>query len=157
MIQNSLERLLEGIAAALRDDVAPALDDAYARSQALAGAELIENLVGRVEWRCADLVAVVEGVRPLLAEAAELAPAGASGLEAARRVLAEEPPGGDNAALLRTRDAHLRALAGVQDWLAEAGTEADPLREHARAAIGAQLGDELDRLRAARRLGRRGS
>ena len=42
MIQNSLERLLGGVAAALRDEIAPALEDEFARGQALAGAEILE-------------------------------------------------------------------------------------------------------------------
>jgi hypothetical protein len=152
VIQNSLDRLLEGIAAALRADVAPALADPYARSQAVASAELVENLAQRVEWRCVDLTAVVERVRPLLEDACELAPAGE--LEAARRLVSESPPGGaDNAALLRARDEHLAALAEMQAWLAgEAGDDADALRERVRAAVGMQLGEELERLRAARRL-----
>jgi hypothetical protein len=150
VIQNSLERLLEGIAAALRRDVAPALDDAYARSQALAGAELIENLAGRVEWRCADLAAVVDSVRPILAEAVRIAP----DLELAREVLTQPAPGGDNAALLRARDRHLAALAELQDRLPGAGGEANRLRERVRRAIGVQLGAELERLRAARELAR---
>jgi hypothetical protein len=150
VIQNSLERLLEGIAAALRREVAPALDDAYARSQALAAAELIENLAARVEWRCADLAAVVDSVRPILAEAVRIAP----DLELAHEVLTQRAPTGDNAALLRARDRHLAALAELQDRLPGAGPEADPLRERVRGAIRSQLRAELERLRTARDLAR---
>ena len=85
MIQNSLERLLAGVAAALREDIAPQLEDEFARGQALAGAEILENLVPRVQWRADDAEAVIALIRPLLAD----------------------PPRGG-------RDAHLRALAEAQ-------------------------------------------
>jgi hypothetical protein len=85
MMQNSLERLLVGVATALREDIAPALEDEYARGQALAGAEILENLVPRVQWRADDAEAVIALVRPLLAA----------------------PPDGG-------RDEHLRALADAQ-------------------------------------------
>jgi hypothetical protein len=86
MMQNSLERLLAGVAAALREDIAPALEDEFARGQALAGAEILENLVPRVQWRVDDAEAVIALIRPLLSE---------------------PPPEGD-------RDAHLLALADAQ-------------------------------------------
>ena len=85
MIQNSLERLLAGVAAALREDIAPQLEDEFARGQALAGAEILENLVPRVQWRADDAEAVIALIRPLLAD----------------------PPSGG-------RDEHLRALADAQ-------------------------------------------
>jgi hypothetical protein len=87
MMQNSLERLLAGVAAALREDIAPALEDEFARGQALAGAEILENLVPRVQWRVDDAEAVIALVRPLLAD----------------------PP-----ADVADRDAHLQALADAQ-------------------------------------------
>lgn len=64
MIQNSLERLLRGVAAALRDDIAPVLEDEFARGQALAGAEILEQLVPRVQWR--DDEEAIAIIRPLL-------------------------------------------------------------------------------------------
>jgi hypothetical protein len=63
-MQNSLERLLGGVAAALRDDIAPLLEDEFARGQALAGAEILEQLVPRVQWRADD--AAIAIIRPLL-------------------------------------------------------------------------------------------
>jgi hypothetical protein len=66
VIQNSLERLLGGVAAALREDIAPALEDEFARGQALAGAEILEQLVPRVQWRADE--AAIAIIRPLLEE-----------------------------------------------------------------------------------------
>jgi hypothetical protein len=154
-MQNSPERILEGISHTLRGTVAPSVQDAYALTQVLAAAELLENLVTRVEWRCADLAATVDEVAPLLAEADGLAPAGAPELAAARSLLAAPPAAAhDNDALLAARDAHLAALAGVQAWLAAAGPDArlDGLHRRVEAVVGARLGIELERLAAARRL-----
>ena len=71
-MQNSLERLLAGVAAALREDIAPALEDEYARGQALAGAEILENLVPRVQWRADDAEPQPTGTDALDAALAQL-------------------------------------------------------------------------------------
>lgn len=59
MIQDSLDRILDGMATQLRDVIAPELPEGYARVQALAMAELLANLGTRVEWRCDQLAEVV--------------------------------------------------------------------------------------------------
>lgn len=59
MIQGSLDRIFEGMAAQLREVVAPDLPEGYARAQALAMAELLGNLATRVEWRCDQLAEAV--------------------------------------------------------------------------------------------------
>lgn len=53
-MQNSLERLFEGLATSLRDTVAPNVSDPYARSQVLAAVELINNIATRVVWAADD-------------------------------------------------------------------------------------------------------
>lgn len=149
MIQNSLPRLLEGMADALRDVVAPALEDPFARSQAQASAELLRNLAPRVEWRCDDLAAVVADVREVLAAADGAGPEGVAELAAARSLLDRAPPDrADNAALVDARRDHLAALAGVQAWLAGAEGH-DALREQVRDVVRRQLAGELERLRTA--------
>lgn len=65
-MQNSLERLFEGIAAQLIDVVVPELKDSYARAQVLAAVELLRNLAIRVEWRCADLRELISEVHSVL-------------------------------------------------------------------------------------------
>lgn len=50
-MQNSLDRLFEGLSTTLRDTVAPAVDDPYVKSQVLAAVELINNIATRVDWR----------------------------------------------------------------------------------------------------------
>ena len=92
-MQNSLERLFDGMAAQLRDVVVPGLGDPYARSQALAMVELLGNLATRVEWRCDDLREVLAEVRGALGEAVP------------------DPSGLGNADLVEARAAALAALA----------------------------------------------
>jgi len=50
MIQNSLPRLLEGIAQSLHDAVLPNVTDSFARGQTLAAIELLRNLASRTKW-----------------------------------------------------------------------------------------------------------
>lgn len=67
-MNNSLDRLLDGIAAALRRDVIPRLDDEYAAGQALAVIDLINNLKPRLDWAVSPLLARLAAQRSLLAE-----------------------------------------------------------------------------------------
>jgi hypothetical protein len=108
MMQNSLERLLAGVATALREDIAPQLEDEFARGQALAGAEILENLVPRVQWRADDAEAVIALVRPLLTDPPH------GGRDEHLRALAEAQRGGTRAldvalALLEREVEHLKA------------------------------------------------
>ena len=66
MMYNSLDRLLDGIAAALRDDIAPLVDDPYVRAQAQTAAELLAHLAEHVEWRCDHLRTEIEAARAAL-------------------------------------------------------------------------------------------
>ncbi|HET9939334.1 MAG TPA: hypothetical protein VFQ28_11105 [Gaiella sp.] len=119
-MQNGLDRLLDGIAVALREDVLPEVDDSFARSQLLAAGELLANLSGRVEWRCDALAADVEGIHELLGRPSEPLPSG-------------------NAELLAARDAALADLAEVQ----RRGLDTPELR----AFLAARLDRELSRVR----------
>ncbi|MDB5999365.1 MAG: hypothetical protein JWP52_1064 [Rhizobacter sp.] len=67
-MNNSLERLLDGMATALRRDVIPRLDDEYATGQALAVIDLINSLKLRLDWAVPPLLAHVESQRLLVAE-----------------------------------------------------------------------------------------
>ena len=67
-MNNSLDRLLDGIAAALRRDVIPRLDDEYATGQALAVIDLINNLKLRVDWAVPPLLARATAQQALIAE-----------------------------------------------------------------------------------------
>ncbi|MFW6031072.1 MAG: hypothetical protein ACOC9T_00655 [Myxococcota bacterium] len=50
-MQNSLERLFDGVISSLHHAVLPEIDDPYAQLQLLATLELLANLAGAVDWR----------------------------------------------------------------------------------------------------------
>ena len=98
-MQNSLERLFEGLATSLREDVAPAVEDPYAKAQVSAAIELLANLAARVEWRADLLHEEIEHCRAVLETTPE------------RPALLDVPVPGSGAALSDARAAHLDALA----------------------------------------------
>lgn len=98
-MQNSLERLFEGIAASLREDVVPAVEDPYARAQVGAALELLGNMAVRVEWRADILREEIERIRSVLETATP------------RPTVLDEPIPVASAALDDFRGAHLEALA----------------------------------------------
>lgn len=123
-MQNSLERLCEGIATSLREDVAPAVEDPYARAQVTAAIELLGNLAVRVEWRSGLLRDEIDHVRAVLETAPE------------RPALLDEPVPAGGPGLVASRDAHLDALA-----------RADPDDEALRDLLSWQVERELGLLR----------
>jgi hypothetical protein len=98
-MQNSLERLFAGLATSLREDVAPAVEDPYARAQVSAAIELLANLAARVEWRADLLHEEIEHCRAVLETTRE------------RPALLDVPVPGSGAALSDAHAAHLDALA----------------------------------------------
>jgi len=157
MIQNSLERLFDGLVASLRDTVGPTVSDPYARAQIAAAAELLANIGTRVQWRTDVTTELIRRLRPVLEQA--VAAAGTSDLPATRAVLARPMDPSTAAGLLTERAAHLAALAEVQDWLGAAGATTEPattvgnrseraaVAEAVRAFLVWQLDDEGGRLR----------
>jgi hypothetical protein len=123
-VQNSLDRLFDGIAASLRENVAPAVDDPFAKAQVAATIELLANLAVRVEWRADLLREEIERIRAVL----ETAPV--------RPAVLDEPIPLDSAGLLASRTLHLDTLAG-----------ADPDEDALRELLSWQLERELGLLR----------
>ncbi|WP_187970922.1 hypothetical protein [Aquibium microcysteis] len=91
-----LARLIDGIIATLRADVIPNVADSYARGQAVAVIDLLNNIAPRVEWSHATLVGRIADKRRLLDEVAALVPGlpvadvAAAGPDAAAAALAAE-------------------------------------------------------------------
>jgi hypothetical protein len=123
-MQNSLERLFDGIATSLREDVAPAVEDPYARAQVGAAIELLANLAVRVEWRADLLREEIARVRTVL----ETAPG--------RPTLLGEPVPDGGPGLAASHAAHLDALA-----------HADPAEEPLRELLTWQVEREIGLLR----------
>ena len=128
-MQNSLERLFDGMATALREDVLPNVADPYGRAQVLATIELLGNVAARVEWSCAGLRDEIERIRAVLA-AASSPPA----------ILSQAVPEG-NAALVESRRQHLDELARLQE------SAGDSVQEPLRAFLRWHLARELALLR----------
>jgi hypothetical protein len=108
-MQNTLERIFEGLEETLRSIVAPTITDPYILSQVSSIAEIIGNLSTRVQWRTDHLLELVTRIRPIL----ELA---GSERFPGSPVLAEPAPTAGTAAddLLAARTAHLFALRELQ-------------------------------------------
>ena len=49
-MNNSLNRLIDGIVIALEREIIPRVDDAYARGQAFAVMDLLRNMRPRLQW-----------------------------------------------------------------------------------------------------------
>jgi len=143
VIQNSLERLFDGLVTTLRDVVAPAVVDPYARAQVSAAAELIANLATRVDWSAEYLGDVTRRVHGVLAQAA--AAAGPGDLPVTRELLATASSRSSGACTVADRDDHLRGLAEVQQWLGSGG-EADAAAA-VRELLVWQLDEEALRMR----------
>ena len=118
-MQNSLTRILEGIAESLGETVLPAVSDPYARSQVKAAIEILGNLATRVEWDRDQLEELVTSIDAALSGAGHQPPSRSGDLES-------------------DRAAHLRALG-------EAVADADD--EVLRGAMLEDLRRELERLR----------
>lgn len=135
-MQNSLERIFEGLESTLRDIVAPTITDSYILTQVTSVAEIIGNLSSRVEWRADQLLEVSVRVRPIL--------------EKAGRTLPRMPSiASSNAELVQARDDHLDALGQVQRSLETAdNAEVEAL---IREFLAWQVAFEASLLRTSRR------
>ena len=71
-MNNSLDRLVEGIIATLRTDVIPNVTDDYARGQAIGVIDLLNNIAPRLEWQRAPLLKAVEARREVIRQVASL-------------------------------------------------------------------------------------
>ncbi len=152
-MQNSLDRIFDGLCSTLRERVLPEVSDPWVRIQVEAAVGLLAHLAVRVEWRCADLAEEVAATRALLAEATARGGT-APELLRARDALATPAPGAsDNARLVAARSDLLEALAGVQEWAAREGDPAAAsLREPLRRLLADRLEAELALLAGARRV-----
>ncbi|MDB5826742.1 MAG: hypothetical protein JWQ73_962 [Variovorax sp.] len=148
-MNNSLDRLLDGICAALRRDVIPRLDDEYATGQALAVIDLINNLKPRLDWAVPPLVERARSQQALVAELDRVLGAGGSGRPRFDAALDSLPVDGRGLQALCDRlDAHVGATVR---WLGAAGpvTTADPMNGSGPPADPAQHGEAADAARAA--------
>jgi hypothetical protein len=152
MIQNSLDRIFEGIARSLHTSVLPALDDRHAIAQVRATIELLGNLSTRVNWDPTYLTATRDRVRATLGQIAASA-GDATPTSVQQALSAVDPEPGDVPGLAAARNRDLEALADGQAWVAAAmaaGVDgAVGAMEAVRDFLAWQLADEFERLRTA--------
>jgi len=135
-MNNSLERLTEGIIATLRTHVIPHVTDAYARGQAIGVIDILNNIAPRLEWARQPIIEAVlnrrRAIRAVVALAAE-APARPEALADGALALL------GSAALLAERDRLDGEIADLMAWASGAGGGA----EAALALLRRHVHDEL--------------
>lgn len=146
MLQNSLARLFDGMAATLHGRVLPALEDPAVAAQVRALIELLGNLSTRVCWDVAYLDELRRRARPAL-----IAVAGVDGAPAAVAATLARPPAplADPDALREEVVEVLDALTAAQAWLEEVDAELPEARAAVTAFADFYLEQEMSRLRSA--------
>jgi hypothetical protein len=125
-MNNTLDRLFGGIIASLQSEIIPRLDDEFARGQAYAAVDLLNNLRPRLDWAVGPLseqiTAQLQALRRIeeLARALPQRPPFASPL-----VEAPLPPTGEG--LRQRRDQLDEHLCRVLDWLAGVPAGSEPI------------------------------
>ena len=119
---NSLERLLAGMMATLRQDVIPHVSDPYARGQAIGVIDILNNIASRIEWARAPLLAGVEGRRAIIEEVLRMVPAAPKAAQPARPDLASLTT---SAALAAERDRLDGEIADLLIWATRRNDDAD--------------------------------
>lgn len=70
-MNNSLDRLIDGLIATVRAEIIPRLDDEFARGQAYGVVDVLNNLKPRIDWLATPLADEVADQRTLLGELRE--------------------------------------------------------------------------------------
>ncbi|HVA39476.1 MAG TPA: hypothetical protein VNF49_02335 [Candidatus Binataceae bacterium] len=123
-MNNSLNRLIDGIIIALEREIIPRVDDAYARGQAFAVMDLLRNMRPRLEWSREVTLAQVTLQEAALGRVDDLCRG------QVERPPAYEPPAAPSITLgtkeLEARRDRLEAeVCGVLKWLTEHRTALD--------------------------------
>ena len=137
-MNNSLDRLFAGIIASLHGEIIPRLDDEFARGQAYAAMDLLNNLRPRIDWAVGPLAEQITAQLAAVRRIAELAPQAPVPPEGWRETPA--PAGGE--ALRRKRDALDQYLCTVLDWLPQAPAA---LREAVQAVLTQYMKEQVRR------------
>jgi hypothetical protein len=134
-VNNSLPRLIDGMIATLREDIAPRVADEYARGQALALVDLLGHFRLRLDWAVPVLWQQVDAQRRVLAQVAGCVP------DAAAALPPEPAPRAGGTELLAHRDRLDALLVQARRTLAALraqGAAAEPL-DRAEALLAAHV------------------
>jgi hypothetical protein len=115
-MNNSLDRLFSGIIASLHSEIIPRLDDEFARGQAYAAVDLLNNLRPRLDWAMGPLNEQVQAQLAAAQRIAELAPA-------APPLPAETAAATSGEALRQRRDQLDEHLCRLLEWSATAPSD----------------------------------
>ncbi len=117
-MNNSLDRIIDGMIATLRGEIIPRLEDEFARGQAYGAVDLLNNLKPRIDWLVTPFFDEVQAQRRLLEQLADIFKGSQPSLPQAPVAIAVEA--GATAASIETLrnqlDEHICALI---DWLAQ--------------------------------------
>jgi hypothetical protein len=137
-MNNSLERLMEGMIATLRSHVIANIQDAYARGQAIGVIDLLNNIGPRVEWAREPILQAVEARLQAIGTARALTPAAPSGAVGLSRESLTSASAGELAAERDRLDAE---IADLLTWCCGPGASGDAAG--AIAVLRAHVHDEL--------------
>jgi len=115
-MNNSLDRLFSGIIASLHSEIIPRLDDEFARGQAYATIDLLNNLRPRLDWAVGPLAAQIAAQLVAARRVDELAQGLKDGPPALPPALAAMPDPAAGETLRRLRDQLDEHLCKVIDW-----------------------------------------
>ena len=131
-MNNSIARLVDGMAATLRTEVIPHIDNEYARGQAFGVIYMLNSLKLRASWSNVFLTGQLRALEETSRELADLAPDLSGAPLPNIRAPRDLPDVSDLEAIRDEGDAKLCALI---DWLKENGDVAPEAIARARAII----------------------
>ena len=142
-MNNSLNRLLAGTIATLKSEIIPRLDDEFARGQAYAIIDLINNLQPRIDWLITPLYEEVRAQRQLLEQLQAVFATASIRIPITLQAAVIEP-GMPAHALEQLRNALDNQICMAIDWLAQRRAQLPPelfapadalLKQHLRTSI----------------------
>jgi hypothetical protein len=143
-VNNSLNRLIDGMIAQLRTEIIPRLDDEFARGQAFGVVDVLNNLKPRIDWLVTPLAEEVGEQQALLATLSA-AFAGEAGFPAA--ITTQQPaPGATASDIEALRNGLDEQICAAIDWLGQQRANLSAVRmQEAEAQIKTHLQRQLKR------------
>lgn len=147
-MNNSFERLVEGMCSTLRAEVLPRMNDEYARSQVYGVINALNTFKLRADWSAEFLIQQIQAQQQALAAAQTAAQAVAGNAPGTPPLPELSAAPAATATLLATRDTGNQALGEWLAWLAAPGhglgvAAAQALEQTLLAALRAELSIEL--------------
>ncbi|HSB97392.1 MAG TPA: hypothetical protein VLC91_13130 [Spongiibacteraceae bacterium] len=140
-MNNSLDRLIDGLIATVRAEIIPRLDDEFARGQAYGVVDILNNLKPRIDWLATPLVDEVREQEALLSELAAQFGDNA-GFPGASPVAAQLQAGATAHDIELLRNRLDQQICASIDWL---GEQRATLPAEKMQAIEAQIKNHLQR------------